>query len=96
MKATDTFMFFVGVGWIVMGIVGLFGRRISWLRRAIFLLMSVFYSAVGFTSAFHRDLKTMTGISSSSTIIIMLLLPSVIILLGVRDKYFNRKHDPNV
>ncbi len=86
-------MFFVGVGWIVMGIVSLFARRISWLRRVIFLLMSAFYSSVGFARAFHTDLKTMAGISSSSVIIIMLLLPSMVILLGIRDEYFKRKHD---
>ena len=79
-----------------MGIIGLFGQQISWLRRVIFLLMSIFYSAVGFAGAFHTSLGTMTGISPSAVFIIMLLLPSIIILLGIRDGYFKRKHDPDV
>jgi hypothetical protein len=94
MTNIDTFMMLVGIAWIVMGIVGLFGRRISWFRRVIFLLMSAFYSAVGFTRAFHGDLSKMTGLSSSSVMIVMLLLPSIIILLGIWDEHFKRKHDP--
>jgi len=94
MKNIDTIMLFVGAVWIVMGIIALFGRKISWLRRVIFLLMSIFYSAVGFASAFHTDLSTMAGISSSSVILIMLLLPSIIILLGIWDGYSKGKHDP--
>lgn len=78
-----------------MGIIGLFGRQISWLRRVIFLLMSVFYSAIGFAGAFHTDLGTMTGIGSSAVFIVMLLLPSIVILLGIRETYFKRKHDPD-
>ena len=57
----------------------------------MFLLMSVFYSMIGFTSALHTDLNTMIGISSSWVIILMLLLPSIVILLGIRDGYFKRK-----
>jgi uncharacterized membrane protein YuzA (DUF378 family) len=95
MKNIDTFMLFVGVGWICMGIIGLFGRRISLLRRVLFMLMSVFYAAVGFASAYHTNLNTVAGISSSAVFIIMLLLPSIIILLGIKDGYFKRKHDPD-
>ena len=70
MQNIDKFKFAIGVLWICMGIIGLFGRRISLLRRAIFLLMSVFYAAVGFAGAFNTDLSTMTGISSSTVFII--------------------------
>ena len=95
MKNIDTSMLLVGVAWVCMGIIGLFGRRISWLRRVLFMLMAAFYAAVGFAKAYHTDLSTVVGISSSAVFIIMLLLPSIIILLGIKDGYFKSKHDPD-
>jgi len=95
MQNIDKFKFFIGALWICMGTIVLFGRRISWLRRLIFMLMSGFYAAVVFAGAFHSDFSAMTGISASTVFIIIMLLPSILILLGIWDGYFKRKHDPD-
>ena len=94
MQHIEKFKFFIGTLWICMGFIGLIGRRISCLRRVLFMLMSVFYAAIGFAGAFHTDLSALIGISSSAVLIIMLLLPSIIILLGIWDRDFKRKDDP--
>jgi len=84
-------MLLVGVEWIGMGIVNLFARRISWLRRVIFLLMSVFYSAVGFTSAFHTDLNRMVGISPSLVVTVWILIAILFALKILAGYLFSEK-----
>ena len=93
MKNIDIYLLLVGAGCFVMGIAGLFRRRISWLRRVIFLLIFVFCSAVGFASAFHIDFSTMTGISWPVIIIMLFFLIPIYFIWDIWDD--KRKHDPD-
>jgi hypothetical protein len=95
MNNSDTYFLLVGAGCLVLGIVGLFTARLSWLRRIIFSLLLVFYSAVSFASAFHTDLSAVTGISWSVIFIMLFFLPSIFICWDIWDEYFKRKHGPD-
>jgi hypothetical protein len=61
----------------------------SRLRRVAAVLMVGTLASQSFARAFHFNLSTLTGISSSAlSVITFFLLPAIVIILGIRD----RKH----
>jgi hypothetical protein len=71
------------------------GRKIiiwiSPLRRIVLILMCGFCAAILFTGAFHRNLAEIMGIKSETFILILIFLPSLSVLLGIRDKHVMRR-----
>ena len=69
----------------------------SRLMRVFAALTCALFAAQLFAEAFHCNLSTLTGISSSALhLITFSIVPPIVIILGVRhNRRFRRKHDPD-
>jgi hypothetical protein len=63
--------------------------EISRLRRVIFIFFCGLYAAVAFASAFQHS------INSPVVVALMICLPGLYLLLGIWDKQFKSKHEPD-
>jgi len=60
------------------------------LQRVVFMLLTCLMTTVAFAGAYHRQLDTVIGISSSTACALMMILPGLYFALG----WLRRKKQP--